>query len=415
MVGFPDDMLSPRVRQVGLIAIFVVAIFAIGAALYFAFFRGVVSPPPNTTPGGTTTPGSGTLPGAGTGTRPPTGSVSGNGQLTPADTVARGGVTQTTTLTTGGIKGLAVTAAGANYYDPNDGRFYRVDSNGNLIKLSDAQFPQASDVSWNTAANKAVIEFPDGNNVVYDFATQTQTTLPSQWEDFEFSPANDSIVAKSIGVDPNNRYLVVSNADGSNVKPIQALGFNANKVQVAPSSTGQVVAFADTAEPLSGGLDRKLILPIGMNNENFKGITVEGLGFVPNWSPDGNRLLYSASGAGSNYKPTLWIVDASPANMGENRRAIGLNTWADKCTFAGTSTVYCAVPKFLQDNVGLQRALADGTPDALFKIDLANGGTSLVAVPETDTSMINLSVSPDGGSLFFTNAITGRLETIRLR
>src|SRR3989338_2714976 len=57
-----------------------------------------------------------------------------------------------------------------------------------------------------------------------------------------------------------------------------------------------------------------------------------------NWStepvdPDGQSLLYSVSSPASEYKPALWIANAAGDSIGENRRSLGLNTWADKCAF----------------------------------------------------------------------------------
>jgi len=135
-------------------------------------------------------------------------------------------------------------------------------------------------MDWNSDANKAVMEFPDGSNIVYDFDNETQVTLPNHWEEFDFSPVRDEIAAKSIALDPNNRYLVSTSADGSNVKNLQALGENEKKVQVNWSPNDQVVAFADTAGSISGDLDRKMIVPVGKNGENFKGLIVERMGFM---------------------------------------------------------------------------------------------------------------------------------------
>lgn len=395
---------------------FVAVTVGIGTGLYFAFFRRVVEAPEALPPAGEAPVGG--LPSAGVGgptaaapfvpVAPP--------KLGQAASVAGGGVTQNVALTSSPVRAATATAGGgANYYDPADGRFYALDRDGNRVALSPQQFPNVSDVAWNAGADKAVVEFPDGSNVVFDFATQTQVTLPAHWEDFSFSPVKDEIVAKSIGLDPNNRYLVVSNADGSNVKSVQPLGFNASKVDIAPSPNDQVLAFADTAGGLAGGLDRKMVFPIGRNQENFKGLVIEGNDFIPEWSPDGSRLLYSAVGDFSDNKPTLWIVDATAATMGDNRRAIGLDTWADKCAFQSGTTLYCAVPVTLPENAGLQRALSDATPDRLYRVDLVSGAVSLTAVPETDARMTDLSVSGDGSAVFFTNAFTGRLESIRLK
>ncbi|MBU0646565.1 hypothetical protein KJ611_03820 [Patescibacteria group bacterium] len=403
--------MNDQTKQILMIVAFIGSILLIGAGLYFAFFRGVIETPPEeiVAPPATETPD---LPTAGEGSPIP---VAPGAGVSLADTVAQGRETQTTTLTSSAVSNTAVSGNQVNYYDANDGRFYQIDDQGNVISLSEQQFPQAENVVWNGDANKAIIEFPDGSNIVYDFATQQQVTLPKHWQDFDFSDSSDQIVAKNMAVDPDNRWLVTSNADGSNVKAVQALGLNADKVQVSWSPSNKVIAFADTAEPLSGGLDRKMILPIGQNHENYKGLIIEGLGFLPNWSPDGRQLLYSASGAYSGEKPLLWIVDASPATMGENRRSLGLNTWADKCTFTSNSEAYCAVPQNLPTNAGFQRTLYRNLPDNLYQVDLATGRTSLLAIPTQNLAMENLTVSGDGRTLYFTDAVSGQLSSLKLK
>ena len=176
-----------------------------------------------------------------------------------------------------------------------------------------------------------------------------------------------------------------------------------------------MIAFADTASNSTGSFDRKVILPVGMNDENLPGLTVEGMGFDSLWSPSGKQLLYSVSGDYSDYKPLLWIVDATATTMGENRRSLGVNTWVDKCTFSSTTTIYCAVPAALPPNAGIQRSAYDSIPDSLYKIDLNSGRTSLVAVPDSSIPMQNLTISSDESVLYFTNGTTGNLEMIRLK
>ena len=241
-------------------------------------------------------------------------------------------------------------------------------------------------------------------------------SLPKHWTDFQFSPLRDEFIAKSLALDPNNRWLVMSSADGSNVRAFQPLGQNENKVTVSWSPNDQIVAFADTADSIvGGGLSRKMILPVGKNGENLKGLIVEGLDFRPLWAPDGKQLLYSVVSDYSNRKPLLWASDAEPATMGENRRSLGVNTWADKCVFASKSKLYCAVPVGLPDNAGLQRVMFQDLPDNLYQIDLNSGVTSLTAVPEVETTMNNLTITEDGTMLYFLNAKTGKMERLRLK
>lgn len=406
--------MSERTKKILVIVAFVLSVIGIATALYFTFFR--AAPPEATvTPGETETGGG--LPTSGTaGERPPVTTGGGNA-LPPSSPVANGGLTSTTALTQGAVENATLSANGAsvNFYNPADGKFYTVDKDGNLVLLSDAEFPNVESVSWNGDANKAVMEFPDGTNIVYDFATEKQTTLPKHWEDFQFSPTTDSIEAKSMGVDPNNRWLVTTNADGSNVQAFQALGENADKVTVAWSPNNQVVAFSDTADSLSGGLDRKMILPIGLNGENYRGLTVEGLGFLANWSPNGTQILYSVAGSYSDNKPLLWLVDGTPATMGDDRHSLGINTWADKCTWHTVTTIYCAVPQNLPNNSGLQRSLYEDYPDSVYKIEASTGKVTLVAIPDTEIAMASLSVSSDGTLLYFIDTDDGTLRSMRLK
>lgn len=405
--------MNERFKKILVVVGFILSVFGIGAALWYTFFK-PAEPPPSVTP---TEEELGGLPTAGEAGERPVTTPTEDGGLPPAAEVAGGGRTVTTALTQTAVSSTNASSdgAGVNFYNPADGKFYTIDENGNPVALSDEKFPEVESVEWNKDGEKAVLEFPDGTNIVYDFNDERQVTLPKHWEDFEFSPESDEILAKSIGVDPNNRWLVTTNDDGSNATAFQALGENADKVTVAWSPNDQVVAFSDTADPISGGLDRKFILPLGKNKENYKGLTVEGLFFSPLWAPDGKTLLYSVAGDYSDNKPLLWLVDATPATMGEDRHSLGLNTWVDKCTFTDSKTVYCAVPRNLPSNAGLARALYIDYPDTLYKIDLSTSKVTLVAIPEEDIPMENLSVSDDGSILYFTNGLDGTLQMMKLK
>jgi len=154
---------------------------------------------------------------------------------------------------------------------------------------------------------------------------------------------------------------------------------------------------------------------LGQNHENFRSITVDGLDFRPSWAPDGERLLYSVAGSLSDYKPRLWIVDASGDNIGLNRRMLNVDTWSDKCTFAGTDMLYCAVPRDLPRGAGLQPAVADSTPDDIIGIDLTTGLQTQVAIPEGNHTVGSIMVTDDHSKLLFTDRGSGMLNELRLR
>jgi Tol biopolymer transport system component len=409
--------MSTQTKKLIVVGGFILSVFAIAFVLYYLFFR--PSPPPASVQEQPSIDFTGELPASIVGQLPrliqEEAQKAGAG-LRQADTVARGGITQTVELTTAPIGNPTINSNGTdvNYYNPADGRFYSINADGETVTLSDKQFPEAQNVEWNKDSDKALIEFPDGANIIYDFDAEQQVTLPKHWEDFDFSPVTDEIIAKSIALDPENRWLVVSSDDGSRVKSIQALGTKENKVDVNWSPNDQVVAFADTAPAIEGGLDRKIIYPVGKNKENFKGLVVEGLNFDSLWSPNGKQLLYSVTGDYSDNKPLLWIVDATASTMGENRASLGINTWVDKCTWSSNAAIYCAVPIDMPMNAGLGRALYSDLSDALYKINLSTTRASLVAIPQDGTTMNNLTISSDESLAYFTNN-SGQLEMIRLK
>ncbi|MFH2136324.1 MAG: hypothetical protein ABII19_01660, partial [Patescibacteria group bacterium] len=97
------------------------------------------------------------------------------------------------------------------------------------------------------------------------------------------------------------------------------------------------------------------------------------------------------------------------------RRSLSVNTWADKCTFSGNDTVYCAVPQSMETGAGFQPDLFSSVPDSFYRIDLTTGLRSLVAVPYGSFSARDISVSSDGRYLTFTNGQTGRIERVQLQ
>lgn len=393
----------------------VLATVGVGFGLYILFFREIPEEP-----GVITTPETpiGGLPTAGTGGPQPTtpGTVTPTQGLPPGvSATATGGVTVVTPIAAVPTSGATLTGSSVSFYNRTEGKFYRIDNNGDLRSLSDKTFRNVSDVSFDPQGSKAIMEFPDGSNIIYDFTANKQVTLPSHWEDFRFGPTGSEFVAKSIGSNPSSNFLVLANSDGTNARAIQELGANADKVFPEISANNQVIATALTGE--FSGPDARELFFIGKNNENFKSMTIEGVPgtFIPQWSPSGSRLLYSSASAASDYKPLLTIVDGSGDSIGKNKKSLTVNTWADKCTFGATDDVlFCAVPSSLERGSGLQRAVAANTPDNIVKIDTTTGLQSRIAIPEGQKTISKMMLSSDGRSLIFVDALTGSLNKIQL-
>jgi hypothetical protein len=326
--------------------------------------------------------------------------------------VASGGVTKTTTVVQSPSLNPTLSRDGGSvqFYNQSDGKFYIVNDSGDLIALSNKVFHNVSNVEWAPNKTKAVIEYPDGNKIVYDFTTERQVTLPKHWEDFSFSPDSTKLVNKSLGIDPDNRWLIVSNSDGSQSRAIEFIGTNDNIVIPSWSPNNQYVGM------YTKGIDftRTEVFFIGQNDENFKSTTVEGWGFEGKWSESGDKLLYSVYSPNDDLKPKLWIVNSSVDSIGVNRTSLQLETWAEKCSFSGNSTVYCAVPNELPKGAGLYPQLAENSYDNLYRINIQTGQRELIAIPDTAYNVSSLIVSQDQRTIFFTDNTTGRIHKIDL-
>ncbi len=299
-----------------------------------------------------------------------------------------------------------------NFYNESDGKFYRFKDDGTIVAMSDKVFYNVDNVTWAPTTNQAILEYPDGSNIYYNFDTNKQVTLPNYWEDFSFASQGDKIAAKSIALAPENRWLITSNPDGKNVTYVEHMGENANKVIVDWSPTRQFVAMSTTGEPL--GDDRQEVLFVGQNGENFPSIIVEGYGLDTKWSPTGDKLLYNIYSEREDYKPELWITDVGIDNMGANRTALQINTWADKCTFTDSRFLYCAVPQTLPIGSGFAPAVADSIPDNIYKIDLKTGIKTYIPTGDNDYTVDSISVSPDQKTLYFTSKNQSGLLSINL-
>ena len=146
---------------------------------------------------------------------------------------------------------------------------------------------------------------------------------------------------------------------------------------------------------------------------NFKSIVVEGRDLRTKWSPDGEKLLHSVYSARDGYIPELWIVGASGDAIGSGRKLLGVNTWADKCTFADSRYVYCGVPTTLETGSGFVPALADGTPDNIIRIDTQTGLKQPIGTDGTHT-VNDMFVNDDGHTLYFTDKTQAGLFSVPL-
>ena len=390
-------------------------------ALYWVFFRQAT-----TTPTGDNITNSGNLPNIPEGTPQVTNNNNSNiptlpGQIfdtSKVSKVANGGLTEVSQVGTAPVVGLSKNNSGVNFYDQAKQQFFRINANGQVELLSDKLFYGVSGVTWSNSGDKAIIEYPDGMNVLYNFKDQKQTTIPQEMQEFSFNKQGDAIAAKWFSDasqnNPDNNWIVAAKDDGSGLALVEKLGDQSYSTQIAISPDNQVAALHEKS------IDnlRQMVYPIGFNGESLQAFEVAGSGFTSQWSPNGNSLVYSVYNSQTDYLPNLWVTSGKTGEMGQIKVSLNLNTWPDKCTYADESTMFCAVPQGLPRGAGIYPEISYQYPDNFYRVDLGSGVKTLLASPvgsEGAYSGYNLTVSPDGTMLYFMDRNSSTLQSIRLK
>lgn len=350
--------------------------------------------------------------------RPPA-NLNAAGILPGISQVANGDKTLVEPVVTKTTKDTFLTKDGKTmvFYDQDSGQFYKMVPGAEPQLLTSDIYKAAENVTFSPNGDKAIIEFPDGSNIMYDFNRDKQYSLPKEMEDFTFSPTGERIAFKYLGPDEFEKWYAISNPDGTQLDPVDLLGDNADKVDMDWSPQGQIIGNWWEAQ---AGVKLEIKF-LGANRENLASTIVEGIGFNSQWSPDGNKLLYSVANQESDLKPELWIVDAAPATIGQARTALKVNTWADKCTFSSSgSTVYCAVPQNLDFGAGIAREVADDNVDQIVKIDLRNNSSQTLAIPVDQGgnniyTIDRLFVDQGGNYLYFVDKDNSNIHKILLK
>jgi hypothetical protein len=90
------------------------------------------------------------------------------------------------------------------YYNKTDNKFYQLDKNGNKGELSDKEFFDVKNVVWSPSNNEAVLTYPDGKKIIYDFNKEKQISLADHWDNFSYSSDGNKIAFKSTGATVDN-------------------------------------------------------------------------------------------------------------------------------------------------------------------------------------------------------------------
>ena len=227
MINFQNIDWKKVAIIIGFIAIVIIAAYF----LYSLFFKGAETPPTELEKAIEL----GQLPGADVGVQPgivPGEDITGIGLPTEkitkiealesfqADTIAQGGITKVTDLDYQANTSIQLDSSGNNLvsYQKETGEFYKITSTGEKKLLTERIYKDVENVAWAPKSDEVILEFPDGSNVLYNFQSDKQISLPKDWTEFDFNKSGDKIGFKDLNNNPDYRWIGMANPDGSGQK-----------------------------------------------------------------------------------------------------------------------------------------------------------------------------------------------------
>jgi len=244
------------------------------------------------------------------------------------------------------------------------------------------------------------------NKYSYNLLTRENILLDSNFKYIVWSPEGEKIAYHYFNSETEEGFISVAEPDGKNWKnltPVLSRDLNVewphrNKISFYEFSLSSLAAS-----------DLSIINPEA--GEPPQKILSQKYGLKTNWSPSGNKLLFSSSeSAGTN--PKLFIL-----NETLEEKSLDIECLADKCAWSKSEeNIYCALPQNLTKDISLPQDWYSNkflSQDILFKIELDSGKkTQITQNPDYDFS--NLLVSLDENFLYFINKESGFLYETKL-
>jgi len=295
------------------------------------------------------------------------------------------------------------------YYDKETGQVFRTDFSGKIWeRISDAETREISKITWSLSRDKVIIE-QGSKKYVYDYESNEKHELDSHIKNIVFSPSGDHILYHYWDLSTESN-IAVANYDGSNWKSI-----------IPSEMTGLEIAWPrqDTVSfltPEGSFYGNTLYFTKLQPPYDLEEIMDDKFGLKVNWSPSGNKLLYSYRYEKDDKDSELYLRDFE----NETEINLGLNTLPENCMWLkNEKALYCAekannflniIPEDYQKKLNL-------TGDSFWKIDLETKEFKEIYIPEASEQVYDageLIVSDREDFLFFVNNLDGKLYSLSL-
>lgn len=291
------------------------------------------------------------------------------------------------------------------FYQKEGGDMFEVDITGvSRNKLSNITIVGIFDALWSPARDRASVFYLDNENIksFLHVGTSTVTTLPINIKTLAWSPDGNNFAF--LAEDHDTLAMLISDKTGKNQKTVYHTPITDAQLTWISSDR---IAFLTAPSGFARGYLYIYARSIG----TLKRIIGPLWGLQTLWSPDGSRVLVSHTDyQGKNLQ--MEIYD----NNGKSIQKLTMKTLPEKCAWAGSTQLYCGVPKQIPFNVPLPDNYLTGefgTQDtlSLLNVDI-NESTEIINEGAFD--MTNMQVTKNKDFIIWVNKTDGTLWSYRL-
>jgi hypothetical protein len=269
-------------------------------------------------------------------------------------------------------------------------------------------------ITWSPKKDKVLLllKKENGQSLWHfaDLTTKTLVPLKLEMSRLAWSNLGDKIFYQYTSPGTGERTLNVSNPDGTDWKKLASVEKD-SFLSAIPRSTS--VTFWNKPS----ALEQTAFESVSFTGENRRTLLSEKFGADYLWSPNGEKVLVSASEGKGGYDILLSVMNSGGGELS----SLSIPTLLSKTAWSQDSkTLYYALPGSLPENAVLpddyfNKPLA--TKDTFWKIDTTTGKQSrLIDLKDMTQNMdsIDLFLSPNEDALFFTERSTRKLYRIDL-
>ncbi len=269
-------------------------------------------------------------------------------------------------------------------------------------------------IVWSPKRDKALILLKQlSDQPLWYFANlENKTLIPlkAEMSRLVWDNLGDKIFYQYTDPRSGERTLNISNPDGTDWKNLTAL-----KRDTFISAIPHSASVSFWSKP--SALEKTFFESVGIDGNNRRLLFSEKFGADYLWSPDGEKVLASASEEKGGSGILLYAMN----NNGGEFQSLSIPTLVSKAVWSkDNKTVYYALPGALPKDAMLPDDYFNkplSTKDTFWKIDTSTGKQSrLVDIKDITQSFdsADLFLSPDEDALFFTERTTHKLYRIDL-